>query len=347
VVNLVTFLVEPVDQVVDPIPSSVNPTLPLESETQEVDSFPPVDPILPLENETKVVDLISPSVDPTLPLESQPDTAHVFLVDTDSVVSRGIAPSPVGPPPSNEAIHFDWGVLTGPRLPSYTPFQITVQVCGWDITKTLIDEGSSISILSSIAWKALGCPSLVPVTQNLLAFNKRTSQPLGTLPQFPITLGGKTVFIDVMVIQDPLDFSLLLGQDYIYAMKDVVSTLFRLISFPHDGRVVIVDQLSFIDPAWIASLNGSCMQTVSPLPQVNYVVLSPMNSTSDDLDPVVDMVISSIGSLEHDLFPPVATLDMVSFQSVFLPSNEDLLEAMTEFFPLTWCHSGAFPSWNP
>jgi hypothetical protein len=84
VVNLVTSLVEPVDQVVDPIPSSVNPTLPLESETQAVDSFPPVDPILPLENETQVVNLISPSVDPTLPLESKPDTAHVFLVDTDS-----------------------------------------------------------------------------------------------------------------------------------------------------------------------------------------------------------------------------------------------------------------------
>jgi hypothetical protein len=125
VVNLVTSLVEPVDKVVDPIPSSVNPTLPLESDTQVVDLFPPVDPILPLENETQVVDLISPSVDPTLPLESKPDTAHVFLVDTDSAMLGGIPPSPVEPPPSNEAIHFDWGVLTGPRLPSHIPFQIT------------------------------------------------------------------------------------------------------------------------------------------------------------------------------------------------------------------------------
>jgi hypothetical protein len=347
VVNLVTSLVEPVDKVVEPIPSSVNPTLSLESETQVVDSFPPVDPIFPVENETQVVDLISSSVDPTLPLESKPDTAQVFLVDTDSAVSGGIPPSPVKPPPSKEAIHFDWDALTGPRLPSYIPFQITVQVCGRDVTKTLIDEGSSVSILSSLAWQALGCPSLAPVTQNLLAFNRRTSQPLGTLPQFPITLGGKTVFIDVMVVQDSLDFSLLLGRDYVYAMKAIVSTLFRVISFPHDGRVVTIDQLSFIDPAWIASLNGSSMQTVSPLPQVNYVALSPMDSTSDDLDPVVDMVISSIGLLEPDLLTPIATLDMVSFQSVFLPSSEDLLEAMTEFCPLTWCYSGALSSWNP
>jgi hypothetical protein len=347
VVNLVTSLVEPVDKMVDLIPSSVNPTLPLESETQAVDLVPPVDPILPLENETQVVDLISSSVDPTLPLKSKPNTAHVFLVDTDSNMSGGIPPSPVKPPPSNEAIHFDWDALTGPRLPSYIPFQITVQVCGRDVTKTLIDEGSSVSILSSIAWQALGCPQLTPVMQNLLAFNRRTSQPLRTLPRFPITLGGKTVFIDVMVVQDSLDFSLLLGRDYVYAMKAIVSTLFRVIYFPHDGRVVTVDQLSFIDPAWIASLNGSCMLTVSPPPQVNYVALSSIDSTSDDLDPVVDTVISSIGFLEHDLFTPVATLDMVSFQSVFLPSSEDLLEAMTEFCPLTWCHSRTLSSWNP
>jgi hypothetical protein len=99
----------------------------------------------------------------------------------------------------------------------------------------LIDEGASVSILSSFAWQVLGFPQLVSVMQNLLAFNRRTSQPLGTLPQFPITLGGKTIFIDVMVVQDPLDFSLILGRDYVYAMKAIVSTLFHVISFPHDG----------------------------------------------------------------------------------------------------------------
>jgi hypothetical protein len=164
VVNLVTSLVEPVDKVVELIPSSVNPTLPLESETQAVDLFPPIDPILSLENETQVVDLISPLVDPTLSLESKPDTTHVFLIDTKSSVSRGIPPSPVGPPPSNEAIRFDLDVLTGPCLPSYIPFQIIVHVCGRDVIKTLIDEGSYVSIFSSIAWQALGCPPLASVT---------------------------------------------------------------------------------------------------------------------------------------------------------------------------------------
>jgi hypothetical protein len=216
VVNMVTSLVEPFYQVVDPIPSLVNPTLSLESETEVAYPFPPIDPILPLENETQVVDLMSFLIYPILPLKSKPDISHVVLVDTDSTIPGGIPPSPMEPPPSNEAIRFDWGVLIGPRLPSHIPFQITVQVCGRDVPQTMIDEGVSISILSSLAWQALVCPHLASVMQNLISFNRRTCQPLGTLPQFLVTLGRKTVFIDVMVVQDPLYFSLLLGKDYVH-----------------------------------------------------------------------------------------------------------------------------------
>jgi hypothetical protein len=270
IVNMVTSLVEPVDKVVIPIPSLVDPTLPLESETQLVDLFPSIDPILPLENATQVVDLISSSVDPTLLLDSKPNSSHVFLVDTNSNVLGGIPPSLVEPPPSNEVILFDWGALTGPRIPSHIPFNITVQFCGRGIPQTMIDEGASISILSFIAWKYLAYPQLVLVTQNLLAFNRRTRHPLGVLPQFHVTLGGKTIFIDVMVVQDPLDFDLLLGRDYVYAMKVIVSTLFHVIYFPHDGRVVTIDQLSFVGSDLtinsMTSLNSSYMHTVSPPP---------------------------------------------------------------------------------
>ena len=132
-----------------------------------------------------------------------------------------------------------------------------------------------------------------------------------------------------------------------------------MISFPHDGRIVTIDQLSFIGLDWMTSLNGSYMQTILPLPQFNYVALSPMPSSADayeplnvssisyDLDPIVDMVISSVGILEPGLLTPIVTLDMNSFQSVFLPSNEDLLEAMIEVSPLTCIPSRELSSWKP
>ena len=51
-----------------------------------------------------------------------------------------------------------------------------------------------------------------------------------------------------MVVQGSFDFNLLLGRDYVYAMKAVVSTLFRVMHFPHDGKIVTIDQLSFVTP---------------------------------------------------------------------------------------------------
>jgi hypothetical protein len=163
VVNLILPLVDPTSpsrsvKVTDPVPSSFSPTLHPKS-SKVVDLVPPlVDLVPPLVNPTpslrsakvvapirssvnptpplknaKIVDLVSPSIDPTLPLESKPDIAHIFLVGTESTVPGGIPPSPVKTPPNNEAILFDWGVITGPRLASHIPLKITIQVCGWTV----------------------------------------------------------------------------------------------------------------------------------------------------------------------------------------------------------------------
>ena len=72
--------------------------------------------------------------------------------------------------------------------------------------------------------------------------------PFGILPHFPITLEEKTSYIDVMVVQGPLDLNIHLGRDYVYAMRVVVSTIFQVMYFPHDGKIVTVDQLSFVKP---------------------------------------------------------------------------------------------------
>jgi len=135
-------------------------------------------------------------------------------------------------------------------------------------------------------WQALGSPQLVPVMQKLLAFDGGMSQPLGILLKFPITLGGKTIYIDVMVVQGALDFSLLLGRDYIYAMGALVSSLFRVACFPHNGRMVTIDQLPFfsppLPPTQLSSPLGSYLQAVPSLRQVNYVATRSVSASTDD-----------------------------------------------------------------
>ena len=61
------------------------------------------------------------------------------------------------------------------------------------------------------------------------------------LPHVPITFFRKTILIDIEVVNAQLDYDLLLGRSYMYTMRTVASTVFRLMMFPHEGKIVMVD----------------------------------------------------------------------------------------------------------
>jgi hypothetical protein len=67
---------------------------------------------------------------------------------------------------------------------------------------------------------------------------------MGILYRFHSMLDGKTILVNMLVVQGPLDFTMLLGHDCVYAMNVLVSTLFRVIHFPHNGSIVTIGQLS-------------------------------------------------------------------------------------------------------
>ena len=110
------------------------------------------------------------------------------------------------------------------------------------------------------------------VTENLLAFNRRMSQPLGILPRLPVTLGGKTVHMDMMVFSSPLEFNLLLSCDYTYAMGALVSSLFHVMCFPHQGWIVTIDQLAFFGPNMAAIPPSSLSNIYLPVVDRKSVV---------------------------------------------------------------------------
>ena len=80
----------------------------------------------------------------------------------------------------------------------------------------------------------------------LKAFDGWTYTPYGILSNLQVELGGKTVEIDVEVIDGNLDYNILLGRPWIYAMAAVVSTYFRKIAFPFQGGITIFDQQTFL-----------------------------------------------------------------------------------------------------
>ena len=58
---------------------------------------------------------------------------------------------------------FDWSRLVGYHLPPYVPFQVIVQAYKMIVPGTIIDEGASVSIMSSSTCKYLSSPQLVHV----------------------------------------------------------------------------------------------------------------------------------------------------------------------------------------
>ena len=60
-------------------------------------------------------------------------------------------------------------------------------------------------------WKGLGSPDIVPSQSMLKAFDGYVFKPHGIVPMFPVTLGDKTVTVEVEVVDTPIDYNLLLG----------------------------------------------------------------------------------------------------------------------------------------
>lgn len=77
----------------------------------------------------------------------------------------------------------------------------------------------------------MGSPALISFMSMLWDFDRRPNEPIWIIPKLPISLSGKTVLVDVFVVTAPLYFHMLLGSYYVYAMNDVVSSLFHVVNF--------------------------------------------------------------------------------------------------------------------
>jgi hypothetical protein len=62
------------------------------------------------------------------------------------------------------------------------------------------------------------------------------------------------VNVDVEMVYVPLNYNLLLGCNWTYDMNVVVSVVFYTLCFPPEGKIVMIDQLSFMHASPNASV---------------------------------------------------------------------------------------------
>ena len=90
----------------------------------------------------------------------------------------------------------------------------------------MIDEGAAASVMYFSCWKGLGSPTLSNLGNMLTAFDGILFQSHDIIPSLEVQLGGKTVAIEVEVVDAPLDYNILLGRNWIYNMQVVALSLF-------------------------------------------------------------------------------------------------------------------------
>jgi hypothetical protein len=117
-----------------------------------------------------------------------------------------------------------------PHLPYHMAFQIvvayTMKMFPSNIFCTLVHEGASTCLMSLACWKAIGQPIFSMSPTLLTTFDGHSFRPHGIIPSFPVELAGKTVCVEVEVVDASLDYNILLGRSWNYAMEVVVMTIF-------------------------------------------------------------------------------------------------------------------------
>jgi hypothetical protein len=207
----------------------------------------------------------------------------------------------------------------------------------------VVDEGASTCVMLLACWKAICQPELSLLPTLLTYFDGRLFRPHSIIPSFPMQLGGKTVCVEVEVVDAPLDYNILLGWSWTYAMHAVVAIVFRVLCFSHEGRIITIDQLSFSHPD--PSSGASTVPMIdNPQPgTVNLgVILFPsLMGTFDYLPPSNDVrFISVVPDQPRAAIFQVSSFKMSYFHDPWdLPSPSASMEGIGHLgmaIPLLW-----------
>ena len=79
--------------------------------------------------------------------------------------------------------------------------------------------------------------------------------------------------VDNAIMNGPMDYNILLGHDYIYAMDAMMYSLFWVMLFRYEGCIVISDQMSYCDPSSHTS-HDRILNYIPPIESIHYISTS-------------------------------------------------------------------------
>ena len=113
------------------------------------------------------------------------------------------------------------------------------------IKHTFVHEGFATYVMYLDFWKGLGSSMLSKYTIILASFDGPSIRLHHVLPWLLVQFWGNTMSAKVEMADAALDYNILLGWKWIYAMMDIISSSFCFMWFHYEYRIVTIDQLSF------------------------------------------------------------------------------------------------------
>jgi hypothetical protein len=145
------------------------------------------------------------------------------------------------------------------------------------------------------------------------------------------------VCVEVEVVDASLDYNLLLGRSWTYATQAIVATFFGVLLFPHEGRIVTIDQLSFscLDPSLGESMVPMIDNPQHGVVNIGVGLFPPLMGTFDYPPPQGDVkfiynhhkvVVFQVSSFRTTYFndpwilpPPSAMMEGIGYRGMSMP----------------------------
>ncbi|KAG7594211.1 hypothetical protein ISN45_Aa01g029780 [Arabidopsis thaliana x Arabidopsis arenosa] len=142
---------------------------------------------------------------------------------------------------SNEqtpSISFDNSDTQGLTGPHDDALVITLDVANFEVTRCLIDTGSSVDLifLSTLQRMGISKADIVGPPAPLVAFTSDTSMSLGNI-KLPVLAAGIPKIVEFIVFDRPAAYNIILGTPWIYQMKAIPSTYHQCVKFPTPGGI--------------------------------------------------------------------------------------------------------------
>ena len=166
------------------------------------------------------------------------------------------------------------------------------------------------------------------------------------------------------MIDAPLDYNLLLGRSWTYAMCEIMSNILRVVVLQHEGKLVTIDQLSFTQKGHMET-NDSTMPLVDQVKPANeslgigmyssqmgnFNIPSPVNYLGStfigkSVETVVDKIDPLVPTSRNELEVPSSAVD-VTCQDIVDTSADPIMTLslvsgeLDEVYPPTWIENSS------